>query len=122
MSFLQHLGVGCIPWSPLGRGVLTRPWDDMSVRSESDIRVAKTKDAAASKAIVERVEELAKKNSKMAQIAIAWSLKKTTAPIVGTTKLENLRDMIEAIHIELTDEEIGYLEEPYQPRPVIGHS
>ena len=32
----QHLGVGCIPWSPLARGALTRPWDDKSIRSESD--------------------------------------------------------------------------------------
>jgi aryl-alcohol dehydrogenase-like predicted oxidoreductase len=41
------------------------------------------------------VEELAKKrNVKMAQIAIAWSIKRTTAPIFGTTKLENLKDMI----------------------------
>lgn len=81
----------------------------------------------------------------MAQIAIAWNIKKTTAPIVGTTNLDNLKDMIgecslsgelviqkaaltdpnrisEAVGIELTDEEIKYLEEPYQPRAIIGHT
>ena len=87
------------------------------------------------------VEELAKKkNVKMAQIAIAWSIKKTTAPIVGSTRLENLKDMIgewrvsresthsnhispsDAVEIQLTDEEIKYLEEPYQPRAIIGHT
>jgi len=123
MPLLKHLGVGCIPWSPLARGALTRPWDDKSIRSESDALIAKGKDAPASKVIVERVEELAKKkNVKMAQIAIAWNIKKTTAPIVGTTKLESIKDAIEAVKIELTHEEITYLEEPYRPRAVVGHA
>jgi aryl-alcohol dehydrogenase-like predicted oxidoreductase len=86
------------------------------------------------------VEELAKKKGvKMAQIAVAWSLKRVTAPIVGTTKLENLKEMIgewdvahgfslralirtvEALDIELTEEEAKYLEESYLPNPIIGH-
>ena len=74
----------------------------------------------------------------MAQIALAWSANKVTAPIVGTTKLDNLKDMIgrdknpsangdadrtpvEALKIELTDEDIAYLEEPYKPNHIIGH-
>ncbi|KAF9780730.1 aryl-alcohol dehydrogenase [Thelephora terrestris] len=123
MPLLKHLGVGCIPWSPLARGALTRPWDEKSIRSESDALVARGKDAPGSKMIVERVEELAKKKSvKMAQIAIVWTAKRTTAPIVGTTKLENIKEAIEAVNIELTDEEIKYLEEPYQPRAVVGHA
>jgi predicted oxidoreductase len=86
------------------------------------------------------VEELAKeKGVKMAQIAVAWSLKRVTAPIVGTTKLENLKEMIgerhvargssfrvligtaEALDIELTEEEVKHLEEPYLPNAVVGH-
>ncbi|KAF9780731.1 NADP-dependent oxidoreductase domain-containing protein [Thelephora terrestris] len=123
IPLLKHLGVGCIPWAPLARGALARPWDDKSVRSDCDNRVTRGRDAPGSKTIVERVEELAKKKSvKMAQIAIAWSVKKATAPIVGTTKLENIKDAIEAVNIELTDEEIKYLEETYQPRAVIGHT
>jgi len=76
----------------------------------------------------------------MAQIAIAWSLKRVTAPIVGTTKVQNLKEMIgelnvvreelpgvlirtaEALDIELTEEEVKYLEEPYLPTAVVGHN
>ena len=79
----------------------------------------------------------------MAQVAIAWSLSKdgVTAPIVGTTSLSNLKDIIgiyliirvsvdkfinkvniEGVHVELTEEEIKYLEEPYQPQSIIGHT
>ena len=76
----------------------------------------------------------------MAQIAIAWSLKRVTAPIVGTTKLQNLAEMIgelnvthevpsrvlirtaEALDIELTEEDVKYLEEPYLPNAVVGHA
>jgi len=87
------------------------------------------------------VEELAKKKDvKMAQVAIAWSLKRVTAPIVGTTKIQNLKEMIgelnvarevhlgvliriaEALDIELTEEEVKYLEEPYLPNAVLGHT
>ena len=89
------------------------------------------------------VEELAKKKGvSMAQIAIAWSLKRVTAPIVGTTKLQNLKEMIgewdrvesrdglssrvliqvaDALDIELTEEEAEYLEEPYLPNAIIGY-
>ena len=76
----------------------------------------------------------------MAQVAIAWSLKRVTAPIVGTTKVQNLKEMIgelnfargvhpgvliriaEALDIELTEEEVKYLEEPYLPNAVLGHT
>ena len=87
------------------------------------------------------VEELAKKKGvKMAQIAVAWSLKRVTAPIVGTTKLQNLKETIgelnaahevppralietaEALDIELTEEEVKSLEEPYLPNAIIGHA
>ncbi|KAF9793045.1 Aldo/keto reductase [Thelephora terrestris] len=123
LPLLKHLGVGCIPWSPLARGMLTRPWDEASARSETDgwgkIYVGKN----GSEAVVGRVEELAKKKGvKMAQIATAWSLKRVTAPIVGTTKLRNLIEIIEALDIELTEEEVKYLEEPYLPVPVLGHN
>jgi len=123
LPLLKHLGVGCIPWSPLARGMLTRPWDEASVRSKTDRLSGIYKRNNESEAIVQRVEELAKKKGvKMAQIAVAWSLKRVTAPIVGTTKIQNLKEMVEALDIELTEEEVEYLEEPYLPVPVLGHN
>ncbi|TFY57636.1 hypothetical protein EVJ58_g6905 [Rhodofomes roseus] len=75
--------------------------------------------------IVNRVEEISKKKGvSMAQVAIAWSLSKdgVTAPIVGTTSLKNLEDIIGAVNVELTEDEIKYLEEPYKPLEVFGHT
>ncbi|KAG2015688.1 hypothetical protein CC2G_008933 [Coprinopsis cinerea AmutBmut pab1-1] len=60
----------------------------------------------------------------MAQVGVAWILSKpgVTAPIVGTTSLKNLEDLLAAVHITLTEEEILYLEEPYKPQAIIGHT
>lgn len=91
-----------------------------------------------------RVEEIAKaRGISMAQVAIAWSLSKDvmTAPIIGTTNLKNLEDIaskclsnafvmptlihdviVGAVHVNLTDEEIKRLEEPYLPQAIVGHS
>ncbi|KAK0449867.1 NADP-dependent oxidoreductase domain-containing protein [Armillaria borealis] len=71
-----------------------------------------------------RVEELAtKKEISMAQIALAWIMNRdgVSAPIVGTTSLKNLYDLLGAIHVKLTAEEMAYLEEPYKPQAIIGH-
>ena len=59
----------------------------------------------------------------MAQIAVAWILSKpgVTAPIIGSTSLKNLEDIIGGIDVELTAEEIKYLEEPYVTGPIHGH-
>ncbi|KAI0760956.1 Aldo/keto reductase [Trametes elegans] len=120
---LKLFGVGSIPWSPLGRGVLTHPLKTDTLRSKTDAFL-KVLDIPAVPAIVNRVEELAtKKGVSMAQIATAWVLAKpgVTAPIIGTTSLKNLEDILGAIKVKLTEEEIKYLEEPYQPLKVIGH-
>ncbi|KAJ7512839.1 Aldo keto reductase [Mycena galericulata] len=122
---LKHFGVGAIPWSPLSRGALSRPLSQQTKRGDSDmLRANFYTESAASKTIPTRVEEVAKKRQiSMAQVAVAWVMSKdgVTAPIVGTTSLENLADIIGAIHVELTEEEIKYLEEPYQPMAVFGH-
>lgn len=70
------------------------------------------------------VEEIAKKRSaSMAQISLAWILTKdvVSAPVVGATSLDKLKDLIDAVDIKLSEEEIKYLEEPYKPMAVIGH-
>jgi len=124
---LKMFGVGSIPWSPLARGLLTRPLNQQSnsTRGGSDQWLEHyTKTHESNVTIVNRVEEIAKKREiSMAQVAVAWISNKegVTAPIVGTTSLKNLHDLIEGVHVKLTEEEIKYLEEPYVPQAVFGH-
>lgn len=123
---LQQFGVGAIPWSPLARGNLTRPLAQQTKRTESDTVVnlySKAKEST--EAVVNRVEELAKqKGCSMAQLSLAWIMARpgVSAPIVGTTSLDNLYDLVGAVDIKLTEEDMKALEEPYITQPVLGHS
>ncbi|KAG8947463.1 hypothetical protein FRC03_001028, partial [Tulasnella sp. 419] len=128
MPMLKDLGVGCIPWSPLARGFLTRPIGEATPRSATDTfnqRTGIVIDKIPFLAVInERVKEVADRHGvSMAQVALAWSLSKDfiTAPIVGTTKVENLVDLAAGVHLKLTPEEVQYIDEPYLPRPIIGH-
>jgi len=118
-------GIGVIPWSPLARGRLTRPWDTDTKRSETD-KFGKTLYAPTGEAdrkVVERVAEVAEaRGVPMAQVALAWVLSRpaVSAPIVGATKPEHLDDAIAAIELGLTEDEIARLEEPYVPHGVVG--
>jgi len=120
-------GIGVIPWSPLARGKLARPWEEKpsTTRGETD-EFGKTLYARATDAdhvVVDRVQELAKKRGlPMAQIALAWHLHKpgVTSPIVGATKAQHLTDAIAAVDVELSADEIKALEEPYIPHAVAG--
>lgn len=119
---LKNLGVGSIPWSPLARGVLTRPLSASNTkRGDTD---AAAKGYKKFDEIVNRVEETAKKRGiSMAQVSLAWVMNRdgVSAPIVGTTSLKNLEDLLGAIHVKLTDEEMKYLEEPYEAQAIFGH-
>ncbi|KAF9441658.1 Aldo/keto reductase, partial [Macrolepiota fuliginosa MF-IS2] len=122
---LKYFGVGSIPWSPLARGLLTRPLTEKTARGNTDLLIGRYLGGAGTEEIVRRVEEVAKKHGiSMAQVSVAWTLSKheVTAPIVGTTSLKNLEDIIEGAKVTLTPEEIKYLEEPYKPQEIIGHS
>ena len=69
------------------------------------------------------MEELSKrKGVSMAQISLAWIFTKVTAPIVGTTSIEKLADLIDALDVKLSEEDIKFLEEEYKPLPIAGHS
>jgi aryl-alcohol dehydrogenase-like predicted oxidoreductase len=117
-------GLGVIPWSPLARGKLARPWEASTSRTENDA-FGKNLYPDSDREIVERNEELAARlGVKPAQTALAWHLTKpvVTAPIVGVTKLGQLEDAIAAVEIELSEEDVAFLEEPYVPHPVAGHS
>jgi aryl-alcohol dehydrogenase-like predicted oxidoreductase len=116
-------GVGVIPWSPLARGKLARPWDAESTkRSETDgfAKSLYAKTAEADKRVVDRLGELAAaRGVPRAQLALAWLLSKPaiTTPIVGATKPHHLDDAVAAVSLKLTAEEIAALEEPYTPHP-----
>lgn len=124
IPYCNAAGVGLVPWSPIARGVLTRPWDDRSSKRESsDVqlnRLIRSRETEADKAIVDRVEKLAtQKGVAMAQVAIAWCLSKGTNPIVGLSKKERIDQAVQALKVELTEEDIKYLEEPYTPKPIL---
>ncbi|KAI0093914.1 aryl-alcohol dehydrogenase [Irpex rosettiformis] len=120
---LKMFGVGSIPWSPIARGLLTRPLSKQSLRGSTDWFINRYHQGATD-AIINRVEEVASKRGvSTAQVATAWVLSKpgVSAPIVGTTNLEHLKDILNAVDLKLTEEEIKYLEDAYVPVKVIGH-
>jgi aryl-alcohol dehydrogenase-like predicted oxidoreductase len=124
-------GIGLIPWSPLARGVLTRPRPaDADVRSggttrsESDDYSPKLYDQASGWAVVDAVQHVAQRRDlPMAQIALAWLLSRpgVVAPIIGATKLSHLNDALAALDVALSADESALLEAPYRPHGVKGH-
>jgi 1-deoxyxylulose-5-phosphate synthase len=115
-------GVGVIPWSPLARGRLTRPWESSTLRSESD-EFGRSLYDDTDRPVVDRLGEVAEKRGlPRAQIALAWLLAQpgVDSPIVGATKPSHLADAVAAVDVELTDPELAALEEPYQPHDVLG--
>jgi aryl-alcohol dehydrogenase-like predicted oxidoreductase len=117
-------GIGVLPWSPLARGRLARPWGETTRRSETDAFGKRLYDVSASdRAIVDRVGEVAERRGvPRAQVALAWLLHQpvVTAPIVGTSRPEQLADAVAAVELTLSDDEVALLEEPYTPHPVVG--
>jgi aryl-alcohol dehydrogenase-like predicted oxidoreductase len=117
-------GVGVIPWSPLGRGRLTRPAEVATDRTTKDLYL-QTLYHSADHDIIDRVAALAaRRGLTMAQVALAWVAGNpaVSAPIVGVTKIEHLADALVGIDVELSDDERAELEAPYTPQPVQGIS
>jgi 1-deoxyxylulose-5-phosphate synthase len=112
-----------IPWSPLARGRLTRPWDAETARSETDEFGASLYRDEDEQIVARTLEVAERLDRPSAQVAMAWLLSNpaVTAPIVGVTKSQHLTDAIAAVDLELSDEDIAALEEPYQPHPIAGH-
>jgi aryl-alcohol dehydrogenase-like predicted oxidoreductase len=116
-------GIGVIPWSPLARGRLTRPWDEETERSQSDAFGSRLYHDASDRAIVERVAEVAEQRGvSRAQVALAWMLAQpaVTAPIIGATKPHHIDDAVASLDLELSADELAGLEEPYTPHAVSG--
>jgi aryl-alcohol dehydrogenase-like predicted oxidoreductase len=121
-------GVGVIPWSPLARGLLagnrTRSGDRLTTRANTDRFGDSLYRPEIDFDVVERAMEVAgARGVPTAQVALAWLLSKpgVTAPIVGATKLSHLEDALAAERLDLSDEEIAALEEPYIPHAIAGH-
>ena len=112
-------GVGSIPWSPLGKGRLTRPWsENTTTRAETDPLQSRYP-AETNEPIASAVQQVAEaRGVPMAQIALAWVLRHPVvdAPIVGPTKPHHLDDAVAALDIELSDHEVTLLEKHYTPR------
>ena len=127
LPLCEKENVGVMPWSPLARGYLTRPHEeiDATTRGETEEHMYDHPyREGGGKEVNERVQELAdEKGVTMAQISLAWLLHKdwVDAPIVGTTSVEHLEDAVEALEIDLSASDLAYLEEPYEPVAVSGH-
>jgi aryl-alcohol dehydrogenase (NADP+) len=123
LPLCRDLGVGVIPWSPLARGRLTRPWDTTTARSETDefgSSLYRDEDAA----VVEKVLAVASRRGVApARVALAWLLAQpgVTSPIVGITRPEHLTDAVAAVDLELTADELEELGADYRPRAIAGH-
>jgi aryl-alcohol dehydrogenase-like predicted oxidoreductase len=121
-------GVGVIPWSPLARGFLAgsryKTGGGETTRAKSDTFAHSMYYQETDFAVVDRVVDLAQRRGVApAQIALAWLLHQpgVTAPIIGASKMAHLEQAFAALEIGLSPEELAYLEEPYQPHPVLGH-
>jgi len=117
-------GVGVIPWSPLARGRLARPWDATTNRSETD-EFGKTlyDTAGVDRAVIDKVGELADAHGvPRAQLSLAWMLRNpaVTAPIVGASKPGQIEDAVASLDVSLSDSDMAALDELYAPHPIVG--
>ncbi len=122
-------GVGIIPWSPLARGFLagnrTRDKGGETVRAKIDGFAHYLYYQDNDFDTLDRVLEVAGQlDVKPAQLALAWMLHKPgiTSPIIGASKMYQLEEAVSALSIKLSAETVDYLESPYKPHPVLGHS
>ena len=117
--------VAVIPWSPLARGRLTRPWGETTARVVSDdfgktlYSTTEENDAQIAARLAGVAEDL---GASRAQVALAWLLSKrgVAAPIIGASREEQLDDLLAAVDLTLEPEQIAELETPYQPHPQVG--
>ena len=120
-------GVGLIPWSPLARGRLARTTPspiEGTIRADSDTYAVDLYDSPSDLKVIEAVRKVAGELGVLpSEVALAWLLQKpgVAAPIVGATKIEHLESAVRSLDVELTEEHLRAVEEPYQPHSVRGH-
>ena len=128
LPLCQSEGIGVIPWSPLARGRLARPWQAEKTRRDQTDRFSKilySQTEEVDRKVVDRLGEIAEQRGvSRAPLALAWLLSKAaiTAPIVGATKPHHLKEAVAALSLRLTPEEAASLEEPYVPHSIAGFS
>ncbi|MFN8468219.1 MAG: aldo/keto reductase [Caldilineaceae bacterium] len=128
MGLCQAEGIGVIPWSPLARGRLTRPWaSEPTERIQTDEygKFLYTQTEESDRRVVERVQQVAQaRGVPTAQVALAWLLQKpgVTSPIIGASKPHHLEDAVAALDLKLSAEEMAALEEAYVPHPILGYT
>ena len=123
LPLCEDQSVATLPWSPLARGRLTRDWDTVTARTESD-NFGRTLYQEGDREIVDAVTRIAgERDVPRARVALAWLLSRptVTAPIVGATRPHHLDDAVAALDVTLTEKEIEELERPYTPRAISGH-
>jgi 1-deoxyxylulose-5-phosphate synthase len=121
-------GVALLPWSPLARGFLAAPSASdgapVSARAAADDTTRRFYGRPADLEIRERLRALAaRKGVSPATLAYAWLLHKgVTSPIAGASQAQQVEQAVAALAVQLAPDEMRALEEPYEPRPVLGHS
>ena len=118
-------GVGVIPWSPLARGRLARPWGETTPRIATDTfgNNLFAQSEANDREVAEALAKVAaQRGATRAQVALAWVLRKAgvTAPIIGASRPGHFDDALAALALDLSDAEVGALEAPYRPHAVVG--
>ena len=129
IPYCMESGVGLIPWSPLARGFLA---GNRTREKSGDTTRAKSDDFAQSMyfrendfAILDCLESVARdRGVKPAQIAMAWLLHRpgVVSPILGASKMYQFEEILEALTITLSEEEMNTLESTYEPHPILGHT
>jgi len=124
VPYCEEENIALTPYSALASGRLSRKPGEGDTKRAAEDTYAKFKYDATKEqddVIIGRVAELAEKHSvTMTEISLAWLLTKVTSPVVGATKLHHIEGAANAVDIELTDDELKYLEEPYVPHPLAG--
>lgn len=125
IRYCHETGVGLIPWAPLYRGLLARPLGSDQTTREQSLKGSPMATGLneADTEIIKRVSELAENHGwKMSHVALAWIIQKGTTPIVGMSSLGRVEEACDVRGKILTEDEVKYLEEPYKPKAVVGHS
>ncbi len=127
MPLCSDADIGVLPWSPLARGRLTRPWGEQTERIKTDsygsTLYAATEEA--DRAVVEAVATIAAARAvPKAQVALAWLKAKpyVTAPIIGASAPRHLDDAVAALSLKLDEAELAQLEAPYVPHAIVGQN